>query len=375
MAGLYVHVPVRRGTHTYDDSYAVPVDSVDPSRVVGALRRELQLYARQYAQDEPLRTLYIGGGRPSLLSLSQLQTILNTLQETLDLSAVEEVTLEANPADLDSAYARGLRQMGVDRVSLEALSFSAAALEAVEAPHTADDVDQALRVLTAVGPPAVSVTLLFGWPEQSHDDWTSTLATAVARDLPHLSVLEAAADAGPVASEAARAHRLQRAMSVLESEGYAQYELTHFARPDARSRHHTRYYAHDNHLALGPSSESFWWGRRDTHLRARRWANVHDLDRYMTLLREQYPPVAYRQTLDRTALAQEYVMLRLRTAAGLDLDRLEQRYGVDLRAEAGDLLARLRDEGLARADDHSVRLTARGRLVTDAITEKLMPSR
>ena len=375
VAGLYVHVPVRRGAHTYDDSYAVPLDAADAPRVVSALRRELRLYARQYAHEEPLRTLYLGGGRPSLLSLQQLHSILNTLQETLDLSAVEEVTLEANPADLDSDYARGLRRMGVDRVSLEALSFSGPALAAIEAPHTAGDVDQALRVLGAVGPSSVSATLLFGWPEQSHDDWSATLETAVARDLPHLSIVEASSAAGPVASETARAHRLQRAMSILESEGYAQYELTHFARPGARSRHQTRYYAHDNQLALGPSSESFWWGRRATRTRARRWTNVSDLDRYVTLLREQYPPVAYRQTLDRTALAQEYVMLRLRTAAGLDLDHLQQQYGVDLHAEAGDLLARLRDEGLARADDHSVRLTARGRLVTDAITEKLMPSR
>ena len=375
MAGLYVHVPLRRGTHAYDDSYAVDVDTADPSRVVAALRRELRLYARQYADEEPLRTLYLGGGRASLLSLQHLQTLLNALQETLDLSAVEEVTVEANPADVDSDYARGLRRMGVDRVSLEALSFSASALEALEAPHTATDVEQARRVLAAMGPDAVSATLLFGWPEHSHDEWAATLEHAVATDLPHLTVVEASADAGPVASEAARAHRLQHAMSLLESEGYAQYELTHFARPGARSRHQTRYYAHENQLALGPSSESFWWSHRETHARARRWTNVSDVDRYVELLRQQYPPVAYRQTLDRTALAQEYVMLRLRTAAGLDLDRLQRQYGVDLAAAAGTLLARLRDEGLARTDDHAVRLTPRGRLVADAITEKLMPSR
>ncbi|MFB6247789.1 MAG: coproporphyrinogen-III oxidase family protein [Salinibacter sp.] len=368
-------MPFRRGAHTYDDRYAVAVDSADRSRFGAALRRELRLCARRYASEEPLRTLYLGGGRPSLLSLQHLHTFRDALQETLDLSAVEEVTLEANPADVDRDYARGLRKMGIDRVSLEALAFSAPALEAVEAPHTEEDVARALRVLRSVGPGSVSLTLLFGWPEQSQADWTRTLARAITMGLPHLTVVEASPETGRAASETARARRLQHAMSILESEGYAQYELTHFARPGARSHHQTRYYAHENQLALGPSSESFWWGRRDAHARARRWTNVNDLDRYMEFLREQCPPVAHRQSLNRTALAQEYVMLRLRTAAGLDLRRLREQYGVDLRTDEDTLLDRLRAEDLIRTEDHTVRLSSRGRLLADAITEKLMPSR
>jgi oxygen-independent coproporphyrinogen-3 oxidase len=375
VAGLYVHVPFRHGTHAYDDGFAVEIDAADASRFGGALRRELRLYARRYASEEPLQSLYLGGGRPSLLSLEHLRSFFAALREALDLSALEEVTLELAPADVDSDYVRGLRKMGVDRVSLEALAVSAPALQALGASHTAEDVEQSVRVLQSVGPESISITLLFGWPEQSHADWASALERAVSMGVPHLALVEAPSDAEPVATEKARARRFKHAMSALRAEGYAQYELTHFARPGARSRHQTRYYAHDNQLGLGPSSESFWWARRDRSARARRWTNVSDLDRYVTLLRDRYPPAAYRQTLDRTALAQEYIMLRLRTAAGLDLGRLREQYGVDLHNEAGSLLDRLHEEGLIRIQHRTVRLSSRGRLVADAVTRKLMPSR
>jgi oxygen-independent coproporphyrinogen-3 oxidase len=98
------------------------------------------------------------------------------------------------------------------------------------------------------------------------------------------------------------------------------------------------------------------------------------VERYAQLLRQRYPPVTYRETLNRSTLAEEYVLLRLRTAAGLDLDRLKEHYGVNLRTQKTDVLARLRDEGLIHDDPDTVRLTLRGRLVTDAITQRLLPA-
>jgi len=375
VAGLYIHVPLRRDAHTYDDSFAVAPNSIEESQLVAALRRELQLYGQDYLAREPLRTVYLGGGTPSLLSLRGVHDLLDALRTLVDASALEEITMELTPSTASPDYLRGLRQMGVDRLSIEALSFSTEDLRALDAPHTGEEVTTLLRAARASGFDRLSVDLLFGWPGQSHTDWTAALAQAADRDLPHLTLLEAPAVAGPVATDKALAHRLKHAMTMLRSEGYEQYELTHFARPGARSRHQVNYYAHGNQLGLGPSAESFWWPRRPDRGRARRWSNVSDVDRYVALLRDRFPPIAYRQTLDRRALAQEYLMLRLRTEEGLDLDHLAQQYGVDLRSEQARLLGRLEEEDLIRPVDHRVRLTVRGRLVTDGITEKLMPSR
>ena len=373
MAGLYLHIPFRRSPHAYDERVAEEVETADPDQFVAALRRELRFYAGEYAEEEPVRTVYFGGGRPSLLSPEQIRSLLAALNDTVNVSEVEEVTIELNPADARAEYLDALRGMGVDRVSLAALSFFPVDLRAVDAPHSAEQVTRALKNLRAAGFQKVSVDLLFGWPDQTQSQWKAALDRAVELNLPHVTLLEASAEAGPVASDDVLAHRLESAMSRLQSEGYTQYELTHFARPGGQSVHQVRYYAHDNQLGLGPSAESFWWAHRDRGM-ARRWTNVSDLDRYVRLLRDRFPPVAFRQTLDRSALATEYVLLRLRTNEGLNLDHLEARYGVDLAASTDTLLDRLESEGLAEIEKSHLRLTNRGRLVADAITEKITES-
>jgi oxygen-independent coproporphyrinogen-3 oxidase len=370
VAGLYLHIPFRRSSHAYDESFAVDVETADVDRFVAALRRELRLYAGEYAEEEPIRTVYIGGGRPSLLSREHVRSVLATLNECADVSAVEEVTIEVHPSDAGEAPLQALRQMGIERVSLGALSFFPADLRAIEAAHSAEQVTRAFRNLRAAGFQNVSVDLLFGWPDQTQSQWKAVLDRAVELNLPHVTLLEASSAAGTVASDDVLAHRLEYAMTYLQSEGYAQYELTHFARPEAQSVHQVHYYAHENQLGLGPSAESFWWGHRGRAL-ARRWTNVSDLERYVTLLRDRYPPVAFRQTLDRSALATEYVLLRLRTSDGLNLDHLQARYGLDLPETKASLLDRLQSEGLAEIESGHLRLTNRGRLVADAITEKL----
>ncbi len=370
MAGLYVHVPFRRAERPTDDGDTVVTGATDFSQFETALCRELNYYAREYASEEQMSTVYAGGGRPSLLPLSSIHAILTTFVDVFDASAFEEATAEVSPADATRRYLHGLKRMGFDRLSLPVLSFFPDTLQALNVPHSAADAMRVLRIARDTNF-AVSVDLLFGGPSQSLDAWEATLRQAVEMDLSHVTITEAPPAAA--AADGDRADKLELAMTFLRSEGYEQYELTHFARPGHRSTHQENYYEHGNYLGIGPAAESFWWSDR-TSPRARRWTNVSDLERYAALLRKRYPPVAYRETLDKTALAQEYVLLAARTDEGIDLEHLAQQYGVDLRTRKSSLLSRLRDEGLIYDDADTVRLTLQGRLVTDAITEQLLPS-
>jgi len=374
VAGLYVHVPFRRTAHTYDESYAVDVDDADRSAFVTALQRELRADARTFAAEEAITTIYAGGGRPSLLPLKSVHSILTTVVDVFDASSFEEGTAELNPADVTPRYVRGLKRMGFDRLSIPVLSFFPNDLQAIGAPHSAEEAVEALRLTRITGFDDVSIDLLFGWPEQSASDWRATLTLAVELSVPHITLIEATERAAPVAGAATRADQLEFAMTFLQSEGYEQYELTHFARPGHRSAHQEAYYAHGNYLGLGPSAASFWWQNRSRAAVGRRWANVSDLEEYAALLDDGASPVAYRETLTPNALAREYVLLRLRTAQGIDLDRLDTRYGVDLVAEHESVLDSLRERGLLHHSDRSVRLTNQGRLLADAITQQLLPS-
>ena len=372
MAGLYIHVPFRRAGRSYDDSYHVVDEAPDFERYQTALCRELRYYVEPLVADEPITTLYAGGGRASLLPLVRVRSIVRTVRETLDVSAVEEVTAEVSPADASRRFLHNLKRLGVNRLSLEVLSFSPVDLRAANAPHSATDACRALEHAREAGFETVSVDLLFGLPSQTVGAWEATLRDALDRAVPHITIMEATAPDS--SSEEKRAEQLKRAMTLLTSEGYEQYELTHFARPGHRSHHQENDYAHGNYIGVGPSAESFWWTNRAGSGRARRWANVSDVDRYAELLSQRYPPTSYRQTLDEQELAREYILLRLRTDAGLDLRQLATRYGVDLRAEKRALLQHLRDDHLIHDDPDRIRLTPRGRLLTDAITTKLLPS-
>lgn len=373
MAGLYVHVPFRRTDAAYDESAYVINPSADVDAHATALGREIRSFAREYAEEDPISTIYVGGGRPSLLPLDTALSIVRPIVDVFDVSRIDEVTVEVDPGDATSAFLHGLNRMGVDRLSLNVLSFFPDDLDAADASHSAEDAVRAIRIARRAGFDDLSVDLLFGWPEQPFSNWKAVLRQAVEMNLPHLTIMEMPGTPSTNEAEDAQGHRLEFAMAFLQSEGYEQYELTHFARPNHRSHHQENYYAHGNYLGIGPSSESFWWPDR-TSARARRWTNVSDADRYAELLENRFPPVASRQTIERRTLSQEYLLLRLRTKDGLSLSHLREQYGLNLEATKGAELDRLHEERLVDWEDDVVRLTNRGRLLADAITTRLLPS-
>jgi oxygen-independent coproporphyrinogen-3 oxidase len=442
VAGLYFHIPFREARRSYDDAYYEVLrgdaarDDAAFDRFVNALDRELRLYAYEVAGDEAIETIYAGGGRPSLLPLRHVRSLLNTVLDVFDASAFRESTAEVNPADATLDYLRGLHGVGFDRLSIEVLSFFPDDLKHLGAPHTAAEAVRAIRTAGRAGFDTVSIDLAFGFPGQTADRWLANLNQAVGMGVPAVAVLEwpggpadpshdaqhhtpgaSPSDDPPAetrhpsdnppssdgeahhgtaedqtaedqtaedqtAGDGSRdraldaAKRFREAIRFFRNHEYAPYEMTHFARPGHQSGHLRDTYAHGSYIGVGPSAESFWWPGQSPDRSARRWANVSDLDRYVELLGQRYPPTAYRQTVDWSTLAREYVFLRLRTASGLDLNVLRDRYGVDLRERHGPLLDRLADAGLiAPVENGRVQLTPSGFLVADGITERLLRDR
>ena len=396
VAGLYFHIPFRTARRPYDDAYYItPVDAPsepDVERFVRAIDAELRLYGREYAADEPVHTLYAGGGRPSLLSLKHARTLLSTVVDVFDASAFQESTAEISPLDATESYLNGLLNVGFDRLSIEVLSFYADELRTLKAPHTASAAIRAIRTVRHVGFRTFSVDLAFGWPEQSMDRWADNLQQVIDMEIPSVTLIECpmettpsdlnATDDAPSRdaeisrdAEMKRAKQFRLAIDMLESHGYEAYELTHFAKPGHASSHLQNTYAHGSYIGVGPSAESFWWPDRAGDRSARRWTNVSDVDEYTQLLKNRYPPVAYRQTSSWASLAREYIFLRLRTATGLNLIDLQNRYRYDVREKNSALLNTLAENDLvAGLDNGYLRLTPAGRLVADGITERLLPS-
>lgn len=366
VAGLYLHVPFREAPCRYDDTAVVPAPpSYDA--FAQAVTTELRHYADRY--DAPIRTIYVGGGRPSLLDLETLRWLFDAIRAGFE-TPLEEVTVELNPADADAAYLEGLRALGVDRLSLDVMSFHPDDLTALETPHTVREAEAALDAVRAAGFARFSIDLFFGWAGQDPLHWKANLEKAARLGVPHLALVECTADVLPQADDDTRAEQYRFAMTYLPGQGYEHYEVAHFARPGRRGLHNERHWNHTNYLGVGPSAHSFWWD----DLPAYRWANVRNLARYTALLQQRHLPIAQKTPLTLPDLAAEYVLLRLRTRDGLDLATLQSRYGVDLVAQKGDALARLRDKQyIEPIRNGCLRLTDRGLLVCDAVTQQLLP--
>ncbi len=381
MLGIYVHIPFCSQRCVYCDFYFVTTKG-ERTTFVDALCREIQHYGRLYGH-ESVETMYFGGGTPSLLSLSDLGRILSALRQHFHLEAAREVTFEMNPEDLDLQYLSGLRELGINRVSIGIQSFFEEDLRFMNRSHSSAEAEAAIPVLRQAGFQNFTVDLIFGLPEQSIGRWMTNLARVMDLGTPHISTYGLTIEEGtPLhklvrrglirpADEEHQAQCLGHTMDTLSAAGYQQYEISSFALPGHRALHNQRYWQHANYLGLGPSAHSFRWDPPQREP-AERWSNVRSLRRYMSVLAEETLPVDFRETLTRANLANERLMLGLRTAEGIDLEELKSTFDYDLAAHRHKELAELEALGLIEKGSH-VWLTERGKLLCDTVTARLLP--
>lgn len=357
--GFYIHIPFTQ---------PAPREAL---RYVKALRDEVDLLADLYAEKGPIDTLYFGGGTPSVLTLAQVQQVLERIYDRFELSEEAEQTFELQPADADPDYLSGLFSMGLNRLSVGVESFFEDDLRMLQTRHDAETAAAVIPMIREAGFENLSVDLCFGFEAQPVEYWGANLERVAGLEIPNVYVHEP--DAEPTDTEQTlerREQALQLAIDVLTTRGYEHYEISHFARPGFRSNHTSKYWRHDEVIGAGAGAFGFVWQSGTT---AQRWMNVAEPSRYAALLAQHRPPVDDRRVLQLDDLANEYILFRLRTGDGLDLDLLETRYGVDLLTDKVENLAWLEQEGLIHAIRNSrIRLTPKGLLVADNVTNRLL---
>jgi oxygen-independent coproporphyrinogen III oxidase len=347
------------------------------------MRAEIDSYGRAFGAEQPIETIYLGGGTPSMLSLEEVAALLEPVYQHFDCSAVREIGFEANPENASKDYLSGLRALGVTRLSLGIQSFYEDDLAFMGRAHDAATAQEALENAIAAGFESVSVDLIFGLPDQPIEHWMANLERASASKIDHISTYGLTVEERtPLANQVARGlvtptpegvmgELFFATIEYLSGHGFEQYEVSNFARPGGRSQHNQIYWRHENYVGFGPSAHSLRWEGRS---RAVRWSNVRSLPQYVALLEQKQRPLEHQERLGLDDLADEFLMLRLRLPVdGLDLDILEQRYGVDLLSEKVDELAAMERSGLATLRNGILRLTPRGILVADAVTARLLP--
>ena len=380
MAGLYIHVPFCRQRCVYCDFYFV-TGQRDHSTYVETLSTELHQIADE-GFCEPLQTIYLGGGTPSRLAGRDIDALLTAARNAFGASDVTEITMELNPEDVTAAYLRTLKATGINRVSLGIQSFFDDELRFMNRSHDAAQSASALALVAAASLHSYSVDLIFGLPQQSPARWAATLERLATFDPPHISTYALTVEANtPLHKQVSRglvapaqdstvALLYQMTMDSLRSHGWEHYEISSFCKPSHRALHNRRYWTHANYLGAGPSAHSFWWNGPSA---AHRWRNVRSLPRYLSLIRNCKSAADYRETLTLKKLGVERIMLGLRTAEGIPLSLLQDRYGIDLLTLSGAVIHTLVQAGFLLHTNGCLRLTDQGKHVCDRVTTQLLP--
>jgi oxygen-independent coproporphyrinogen-3 oxidase len=362
--GLYVHVPFCSSICPYCDFSVMHAASPARPRFASRLAAEVSLAAPAWRDPRPFDTVYFGGGTPSQLPPEDLARVLDACRAHLAFAAPSPwVSLEANPEDVTKEACVAWRALGTRTLSLGVQSFSDDALRFLGRRHSGRQAQEAVETALAAGFDTVSIDLIFGLRGQTTEDWRLDLVTAVSLQPPHLSCYQLTIHPRTRFGVQAKHGRLselpeedQAALfdlthRFLADAGFAAYEVSNFARdPAHESRHNRKYWEHTPYLGLGPSAHSL--AASDAPSTARRWWNERGTPRWEKRLAAGERPIEAEELLGPKDLAEEALLLGLRTTAGIDLDGLRARYGVDLLAANDALVARLVEEGrvVVRAD-------------------------
>ena len=281
MAGIYIHIPFCRSRCIYCGFYSTTSLEMR-QRYVNAVCREIELRGAWRNEDgEWIRTIYLGGGTPSQLSIPQLQQIFDSVYKYNNVAEDAEVTIEVNPDDVTDELSEGLRSLPVNRVSMGAQTFDDERLRWLHRRHTSQQVRVAVERLRQAGIRNVSIDLMYGFPGETIDNWKGDIDNVLALGAEHLSAYSLMIEEGtplyrmqtaPVDEELER-EMYETLIDRLEEAGYEHYEISNFAKPGFRSRHNSSYWNATPYLGIGAAAHSY-------DLRTRSW-NVSDINAYM----------------------------------------------------------------------------------------------
>jgi len=375
--GIYVHVPFCSHICPYCDFNTYSGQSTRIPAYVEAVQREAALWGDQFHR-RTAASVFIGGGTPSRLEPIQSMAILATCESFFDLARGAEVTIEANPNDLDDKYCSGLLDAGVNRLSIGAQTLDRRGLRVLGRLHEADHIRSAVAAARRAGFDNVSLDLIYGWPGQTIDQWRADLSLLLSGEIggrppDHLSLYGLIVEPGTPMSDAVHRRILEPvdddtaadfyelAMAMLADAGWIHYEIANWASAAHMvSRHNAVYWRNGDYAGIGAGAHG--------HIGNRRTMNQPSPGRYIAALERQKPAVSNVEEIDERTAMGETMMLGLRLLEdGISAPSFARRHGVSLFQQFGPQVSRLTAIGLLNVEDQRVRLTKRGVLLANSV--------
>lgn len=372
MAGIYIHIPFCKSRCIYCGFYSTTNLNIR-QQYVNALCKEMAL--RKNYIDESVSTIYIGGGTPSLLTEGELKTIFEHIYNLFVINDDNEITIECNPDDITDNFANILRELPVNRVSMGAQTFNNARLKFLQRRHNAEEIKQAVQTLRKENIKNISLDLMFGFPDETLEEWLEDINQAISLDVEHISAYSLMYEEGTPLTAMLKSNKIkdideelsldmyESLVSRLKSVGYEHYEISNFACPGFRSRHNSSYWLQVPYIGIGAAAHSF-------DIKSRQY-NVSDINRYISQINNGIIPME-RELLNNDTIFNDIITTTLRTSEGIDLQRLSSKFGKSYANHLTHNAANYISEGLMEIYNHHIRLTYKGILISDTIMSDLM---
>jgi oxygen-independent coproporphyrinogen III oxidase len=342
--------------------------------MIKALAKEI-LLENNFITDRKIETVYIGGGTPSLLLVAELQLIFNTIRQKFNVVDEVEVTLEANPDDINKTILTQWKSVGINRLSVGLQSFNEAELTWMNRAHNAAQSLQCLDDIEEAGFTNYSVDLIYGSPLQTNEDLKNNFDIIAKRKIPHLSCYALTVENGtalnklikekksPSVNTDKQAEQFQLLLEMMEANGYEQYEISNFSKSGFRSKHNSSYWQGKPYYGFGPSAHSF------DGIHKRRW-NVSNNSLYIQSLEKNIIPYEEEILTDEDCV-NEYVMTSLRTVEGINLEIIEEKFGVKNKKRILLSAEKYLQQGKIVHRNFSLQLTKEGKFFADGIAGDL----
>ena len=373
--GIYIHIPFCRSKCDYCDFYSLAGRDDRMDQYQKALLSHIKETA-PLAQDFPVDTIYIGGGTPSYYGAKRLKELLGVIRKLYKVEKDAEVTVECNPDSVDVKSLKILRKAGVNRLSMGMQSANACELERIHRIHTPQQVNEAATAARKAGFTNLSLDLIYGLPGQTMDSWKATVEHALSLIPQHLSCYGLKVEEGtPLAARVAQGEILpdddQQAdlylwtVGRLERAGYPQYEISNFARPGYESRHNLKYWRLDDYIGFGAAAAS--------NIGLLRYTYTHNVREYISGVLGDKGIIAEEEELTPFDRASEYLMLGMRTAAGISREEYRSVYQSSF-DKLEEMLEVFQENGWAVCDNGRWHFTPGGFLVSNVLIGVLLES-
>ena len=374
MAGVYVHIPFCASRCLYCDFFST-TESEKRESYVDALLHEMQCRKEELSAAQHVETIYIGGGTPSQLSIDNLKRLFDGIYSIYDVNENAEVTIECNPEDVTASYAAGLTTLPVNRVSMGLQTFDNNRLRFLRRRHTSEKSLESVYLLKEKGYKNISIDLMFGFPEETLQMWSDDIDKALSLGVPHISAyslmyeegtpLTRLKDSGKinVVDDETMLSMYTLLINKMEDAGYEHYELSNFCLKGMESRHNMSYWTGKSYIGLGAGAHSY----DGVH---RRW-NITSLEKYIEGLHDG--SVCWEsETLSATDHFNEYIMTRLRTKNGIDIDYLHSSESKDIMTKEFERLLDLHlSTGNLVEENGRLRLSRKGLYISDSVMSDL----